>query len=97
MALADGERTRGLLSAAGFLDVELEARDVSILVGTDVEDAVKFSIAAGPLARAIAELPAEDVERLRAALTDALSARKGPQGIALNAAIWCVSGRTKGP
>ena len=93
-AFARPERVRGILEGAGFAEVRLEALDVPFVMSTgDVEEAVNFALAAGPLARQTAELEADLLERVRDGLREALAPRRTAQGVILKSGIWIVTAR----
>jgi SAM-dependent methyltransferase len=90
-ALADAERVRGILGAAGFTDVGIEAHDQKI-GWPDVDSALEVALNAGPLGRALRENPSvahAAAEKLREAFT----ALVGPEGLRLDSATWIVRAR----
>jgi SAM-dependent methyltransferase len=95
-ALADGERFRRILDAAGFCDVALEARDLSLRLSTEgIDDAVQFAILAGPLARIMLEGNVDRgvVPQVQAAVRAALAEHASGSTVALGAGIWIASAR----
>lgn len=91
-AFADPERVRGVLTAAGFADVELAPYDDRVGSGR-LETSLALVQSIGPLGAVLRENPGlrEVVEpRVRAAL----AAHDGPDGPKLDAAVWIVTARS---
>lgn len=93
-ALANREKTAGLLEQAGWEDVRLEPFDFPYIAGggdNPVEDAVSYFLSIGPAARAAADLTPE----ARAGFTDDLRHLLGKHRdgglVMLKAAAWLVS------
>ncbi len=95
LALADAERVRGILTAAGWRDVGAVRQDLPMrLAGPgQFDEAAEFATRVGPLARVLAEADAELHARARQAVRQALMSHDGPEGVSLNASIWLVSAR----
>jgi SAM-dependent methyltransferase len=93
-AFANPDRTRGLLTEAGFADVEAEPFDTEVSMG-DLEAALALSTRMGALGGVLRENP-----HLREAalplVRKALAAHDGPEGVQLKAAVWIVTARTPG-
>ncbi len=91
-ALADSDRTRGILERAGFTKITIDPADLTICLASagGVEAAVNLVLQIGPSARALAEVSKETrgiaAERLKAAL--APHARE--DRVTLGGAIWLV-------
>ena len=92
-AFANDSRLRGILEAAGFTDVAIEARSMQLdtAIGRGLEVAVRGALELGPVSRALDGQP-EDVCALaetdiRAALTPYL---KG-DSVELGASVWVVT------
>ncbi len=93
-AFADGERTRGILDAAGFADVQVEKFDQR--TGEEsLDDMVFSSLRIGQLGSALRQIGPSD--ELKAAIQDALREALAPyvvDGVVkLPAAAWIVSAR----
>ena len=94
-AFADADRTRGILSDAGWIDADLARRDVPMqFAGSgEIAQATEFATRVGPLARILAEESAETSARIRQAVADALSTYDSPAGISLLGSVWLISAR----
>jgi SAM-dependent methyltransferase len=91
--LADGTRTRAILSEAGFSDVAVEAlnREVG---GEDLEASVAQALRMGPLGSTLREMDADEAtrERVAAAVREAYRSYLNGEGVVrLPAAVWIVS------
>ncbi len=90
---ADGERTRGILSGAGFSDVAVEPLDQAI-GGEDLDASVAQALRMGPLGSALRENDPDEATRkkIAAAVRDAYRAHVNAEGVVrLPAAVWIVS------
>jgi SAM-dependent methyltransferase len=94
-AFADGERTRGILERAGYVDVAITPHDSELVFGgqTDIEAAVDLALQVGPASRALASIPEISRTEVRAALRAAFLPYHGPSGVKLPAATWLVTAR----
>jgi SAM-dependent methyltransferase len=89
-ALADPNRIRRILGAAGWRDVKITSEQASILVGGggSVEDAVDF-LRTGSMGRMmLAGAGADTVDRALASVRAALAAHADAEGVHLGAAVW---------
>lgn len=93
-SLADRARLSGVLTAAGYAQIDLRAIDRDVLVGGhgDVDSALGF-IASSRIGRFIRD---ERAEGAFPAVRAALAARATADGVPLGAAIWLVTARTEG-
>jgi SAM-dependent methyltransferase len=91
-ALADPERIRQILAAAGWRDVEITSERASILVGGggSVEDAVDFLRTASMGRTMLAGADAGTVDRAIASVRAALAGYADAEGVHLDAAVWLV-------
>jgi hypothetical protein len=92
-SLADPERIRRILSAAGFRDVAIDPWDVDLIIGRDLEEACAFLIDAGPVARILGAAAEAQRPEIHRALREAMSGRVTPNGLPLKAATWLVRAR----
>jgi len=92
-AFADAEYLRDILSQAGFADVNIEAVNMDLRLGKDLDEAMEFQGQVGPAARALAELSGEQRDAALAAARAALEPFVTPDGVVLGSATWLVSAR----
>jgi SAM-dependent methyltransferase len=94
-ALADHDRTVGILTNAGWRDTTLMVHDVPMLLAPPggIEAAVDTATSVGALARALAEEGPDTRLRVRQAVAEALKTYDGPNGISLTGSIWLISAR----
>jgi SAM-dependent methyltransferase len=83
---ADPARVRSVLTAAGLVDLGVDALEVSCLMGTDAADAAAFQIAEEDAERD-EPLPPEAGEAMRAALAPYETA----EGVLLDSSTWLVT------
>jgi len=92
-ALADEDRVRALLGAAGWTAVALEPVTTPLLVGGSVEDAVAF-LRSGTLGRRLLDEADEETEaRALAAVRAAMDPYNRADGVRLDASVWLVQAR----
>jgi len=93
-SLADPDRVRAVLAAAGFADVALEGAEAPMWLGADPVDAYEY-MKDQPRTRALlADKPPEAVERALAALRATVERVAAPGGeVALPSRAWIVSAR----
>jgi SAM-dependent methyltransferase len=93
-ALAEPEQVRGLATAAGFVDVALEELRFDFRY-TDADELWESLLRlAGPLARAIGGLDADERRATRAAIEQSLDAYRHDDGsFRVPATTWCVCAR----
>jgi SAM-dependent methyltransferase len=90
-AFANPDRVRGVLEAAGFEEIAINARDEKVGSG-DLDTLVEVCLRVGPLGRILRENP-ELRAATRPTLRSALAAHDGPDGVRLSAATWIVTAR----
>ncbi len=95
-AFADRDYLHGILSQAGYADINIDPVHVDLNIGRDLDDAMEFQGQVGPAARALAELSGEQREAALAAAREALQAFVTPQGVVLGSATWLVSAKAAG-
>lgn len=88
-AFADPDRVRGILTAAGFTGIEINAHDTKI-GGNGLEETVELSLRVGPLGRLLGEHP-DQRGLVTQSLRAALEPHAGPSGVYLPAAVWIVT------
>jgi SAM-dependent methyltransferase len=91
----DAGRVRRFLEAAGFQDVSLTPHDPLLFLAGPGEaaKAASFMSRVGPVVRAMGDASEEQRREVRAALQVFFRNHEGPQGIALQGAIWIVKAR----
>jgi SAM-dependent methyltransferase len=93
-AFASADYVRGILQAAGFAQIELEARDPLICMSTSgLAHAVDFAMNAGPLARLLPGVDDATKQRVAAAVKAVLADYADGDRVSLNAGIWIVTAR----
>jgi SAM-dependent methyltransferase len=90
-SLADPERVRGLLTGAGFADVELTPVEGPMWFGADPADAEAFILSAN--AWMLDGLDDAGLERARRTLRDIVHAHAGPDGVTFASEAWLVTAR----
>lgn len=90
-AFADPERVRGILSAAGFANVEIEPFDTDI-GGNSLDDSLTLAMRIGPLGARLRENP-EVAPTVVQAVREALSAHERDGAVWMKGAVWIVSAR----
>jgi SAM-dependent methyltransferase len=94
-AFADPDRVRTILVGAGYSAVDIARHDISMRIcgPGGIEQAARFAIESGPVARALAGAEPD----ARAAAEQAIAAEfhrlEGPRGIELPGSVWLVSAR----
>lgn len=91
-ALADQDRTRQILAAAGWRGIAITPEHASILVGGggSVDDAVDFTCAGSMGRTMLAGADASTVDRAVASIRAALAGYADADGVRLGAAVWLV-------
>jgi ubiquinone/menaquinone biosynthesis C-methylase UbiE len=90
-AFADPERTRGILAAAGFTEIEIAPHNEKV-GGGNLDQTLELSLRVGPLGSFLRENP-EQRDAAVVAVRQALAAHEGPDGVKLDSATWIVSAR----
>ncbi|MBW3574896.1 MAG: class I SAM-dependent methyltransferase [Actinobacteria bacterium] len=96
LGLADADRDRAILHAAGFDEVELTPLDRPLWFGTDADDAFAFAQGSGAV-RGLTEGLAEQ-QRVRALdqLRTTLHEHATDDGVQLGSAAWLITARWRG-
>ncbi|MEV4756576.1 methyltransferase domain-containing protein [Micromonospora sp. NPDC049559] len=90
LSLADPARTREVLTAAGFTEIDITAVSAPQVWGRDAGDAGRFLGTWGPVRHLLSQVDAEVAERARRALTEALRAYEQPDAVRLRGTAWLV-------
>lgn len=91
-SLADPDQTRNLLSGAGFKDIEFEAVDENVSLGS-VEDTLDWLTSMGPAAKPLQEAPPAAREKAISAMRRVFEARLSDSGVVFPGAAWIVRAR----
>lgn len=94
-AFADPERVTGILTQVGWRDVAMTPRDVPMPMAprNEIAQATEFAMRIGAVARMLAEADPDVRARAQAAISRAMQAHDGPEGIVLVGSIWLLSAR----
>jgi SAM-dependent methyltransferase len=92
-SLADPDRVRSILSAAGWRYIDIDEVREPLRVGADADDAVAFLRGTGFARRLFENVDEATVDRAIDAVRDALAAYETSEGVVLGSAAWLVSGR----
>jgi SAM-dependent methyltransferase len=92
-SLADPERVRRVLAAAGFEDVELLPVDEPMMLGKDAADALEFSRHMGNIEGMTQGLDPLSVEQAFANLAEVFASYETAEGVLMPAASWVVRAR----
>jgi len=95
-AFADPDRVRAILAGAGFEPPEIAAHDGELVLGDDLDDAVRFTLSTGPASRMLEEAGPAHRARAEQVVRDALAPYVGRGGVSLAGAIWCVTAQVAG-
>lgn len=91
-AFADGERTRGILAGAGFVDIELQRVDAPIVLGATPRAAAESAVRVGPTARLVREAGPEHLPTILQAIEREFALQAAAGGpISLSGSTWVVS------
>ena len=94
-ALADRDRTLGLLRAGGWQQAVLQRHDLGMRIAApgQIEQATEFATHMGALGRILGEQPPEKRGPVQDAVAAALRRYDSPDGIVLQGSIWLISAR----
>ena len=93
-SMSSEETVRGMMSSAGYRDIEFRRVDAPVVVGADVSDAIAFQLAIGPAGEVFREAGAEAEKKrpqIEAALAEAINRQKSAaEGIVMNSSSWVI-------
>jgi hypothetical protein len=92
-SLADPERIREVLSAAGFRAISVTHAEARGEWGRDAADAADFLLGSGPGRHLTDQVGQESRERARRALTDVLRTHEENGAVRLRSTAWLVTAR----
>ena len=88
-SLGDQEQTRALMAGAGFKNIEFNAVDENVSLGT-VDETLDWLTSMGPAAKPIEEAEPASQEKAVAAMRAAFEARLTDSGVVFPGAVWIV-------
>jgi len=92
-AFADADRTRHLLAAAAFSDIDFQRFDAPAFLGSDLAGAVRVAMNTGPTGRALPGTDQATRALVRERLAQALAPLLRPEGVLLPGSAWIVHAR----
>jgi SAM-dependent methyltransferase len=94
-SFASEERVRGILSVAGFADIDMEAVDLSLdlATGKGLDAAVESALEVGPLHRALEGQPPDVMAKVVGTTRMALAPFQKGDTVALGASVWIATAR----
>ena len=94
-AFADPDRVRAILVGAGYSAVDMARHHTSMRISGpgEIEQAARFAVESGPVARAVAGAEPDARAAAEQAITAEFRRLEGPRGIELPASVWFVSAR----
>ncbi len=94
-AFADAGRVKGILQAAGFLDVQAESFEAPVRIGDSARGAAEMASRIGPVSRVFRETAPDKHPAMLAAIEAALAAHAAGDGsVSLPGRVWVVTART---
>jgi SAM-dependent methyltransferase len=95
-SFGDPDRVRGILADAGFERIELAPHDADLALGSTLDEAVAFTLSAGPASRLLVDATPDDRVRAQQVVRDAFAPHARGGAVALAGAIWLVRARNPG-
>jgi SAM-dependent methyltransferase len=92
-SLADPDRLRSILTAAGWRDIDLQEIKEHLPLGDDADEAFTFMRGTGFVQRLLGDVDDATADRALEAVGEALAARESSSGVCLGATVWLVSAR----
>jgi SAM-dependent methyltransferase len=93
-SLGSRHEIESLLSAAGFVEVAIEAHDEPLLIGRgDVDEAVDFFLRLLPTGYLLVEPDRHFLDRIKASLRTVIEKHRSDAGIWMGSATWVVTAR----
>ncbi|MBX9943793.1 MAG: class I SAM-dependent methyltransferase [Reyranella sp.] len=89
-AFGDRARVERILKESGFCALSFTPLDQPVFMGQTIADILENTGRFGPLARAFAEATAEQIEKAKAAIAEALKPHATAEGVRLPGACWLV-------
>ncbi len=95
-SMANADTLSAILASAGFTEIGFHRRDLPLLIGRTLDEAIEFNLALGPAAEAVRLAGAEGDAmrpRLAALLREALADLETPDGVHGDSSVWIVTAR----
>jgi SAM-dependent methyltransferase len=92
-SLAEPERIREILAAAGFTHIEIDGIEEPLLFGPTAEEAFRFASGLGVTESMLRDLDESRRAQALAALRTTIEAHETPEGVLFASAAWLVRGR----
>jgi SAM-dependent methyltransferase len=94
-AFADAERVRGILSSAGFSDVQIDKHDSRLSIGgtKNLDKSVESAMDIGPVSSLLMDKDDAVRQKVRDSIREALEPLLTPDGVIMDWAAWIVSAR----
>jgi len=89
-AFADTAYVAGVLSDAGFVDVDFESVPQRVQVAPSIEEAIAFQLDIGPASRALRAMNSHDAAKALNAIRQALEPFTTDQGVEMQGAVWLI-------
>ncbi len=90
-AFAESDYLEGILSRAGFQNIDFQSLSIDLKLASTVEEALDFQSNIGPLSAVIAQLEGQVREDAMNAAKEELQASMSEEGIKLGSAVWLVT------
>ena len=90
-AFAEQAYLEGILSQAGFKNVEFQSLSIDLKLASTVEEALDFQSNIGPLSAVIAQLEGKTRDEALNAAKEVLQDSMSAEGIKLGSAVWLVT------
>lgn len=90
-SLADPDRTRGILSSAGWQDIDINPLERDAVLPVGLDEGIELMVEIGPLRRMLEEATDEQVAQVKVALRETLKSHERPDGFGAGAAVWIVT------
>lgn len=92
-SFADPERVKRILTNGGFTDIQVQPHDHAMVMGDTVAEAIQTALEVGPVGSVASEADTATQQALNQAMAKKLSEFATPEGVRLDASIWCVTAR----
>ncbi|MGI9401602.1 MAG: class I SAM-dependent methyltransferase [Rhizobiaceae bacterium] len=94
-SMSDRETVTQMMKSAGYTNITFKRIDAPVLIGNNIEDAIAFQFAIGPVSEAFREAGEEAEQKrdeIEAELAEAIGKQKvGTSGILMDSSSWAIS------